>query len=69
MVGIVQSESSCTKWCVTCNDKAQLVEDPNALLGAGHTGDMNEEQDDDNPHKDMPRSKMKKDQDHIDKFY
>ena len=59
LVGILQEESAHTKWCLICNDKAQLAEDTNALLGAGHTGDVNEEHDEDNRHKDMLRSRMK----------
>ena len=44
LVGI-QSESACTKWCLTCSDKAQLAEDTNTLLGAARAySDVNEEQ-------------------------
>ena len=68
LVGIIQSEHAHTKWCLTRSDKAQLAEDTIALLGAGHACDVNEEEDDDDPHNDMLRSRMKKDQDHADTF-
>ena len=53
LVGIIQLESAHTKWCLTCSDKAQFAEDTKALLGAWHAGDVNEEQDGDDPHKDI----------------
>ena len=68
LVGIIQAEDARTKWCLTCNDKAELVEDTKIMLGAQHTGDNDDEDEEDDPHKDLLVSRIMKSQVIFSKF-
>ena len=43
---------------MTCNDKAELVEDTKIMFGAQHTGDNEDEDEEDDPHKDLLASQL-----------
>ncbi len=55
LVGIINNSTTCTKWCLTCNDKAEIVDQMQTMLGLKTSDIIN-----DNPHKDLLPSIMKK---------
>ena len=48
LVGIINNSTICTKWCLTCNDKIEIVDQVQSLLWM-KTSDYNNNDEEDNP--------------------
>ena len=60
-MGIPHSKTARTKWCLTCNDKAQIGDDTRMMLDVD-SGEQDTADDEDDPHKDILESYIKKSQ-------